>query len=67
MLITDPTLSNKPAITMLVTLVLVIWLETAKQQISRAAGWFLLAAYPVLLMVMFCCNSDQLKKNTYER
>ncbi|MBE9120433.1 hypothetical protein IQ269_06315 [Tychonema sp. LEGE 07199] len=62
MLITDPTLLNKPAIAMLVALVLVIWLENAKKQICSATGWFLLAAYPVLLMAMFCYERRSVTK-----
>ncbi|MEG4497102.1 hypothetical protein QUB05_07930 [Microcoleus sp. F10-C6] len=53
MLIADATLLNKPAIAMLVALLLVILLATPKKQICRAAGWFLLATYPVLLLTMF--------------
>lgn len=51
--IVDATLLHKPAIAMLLSLVLVIVLATPKQQISQRAGWFLVAAYPVVLTAMF--------------
>ncbi|PPS44925.1 sodium:proton exchanger [Chroococcidiopsis sp. TS-821] len=51
--ITDASLLHKPAIAMLAALVLVILLATPKKQISRASGWFLVAAYPVLLLGIF--------------
>lgn len=51
--ITDASLLHKPAIAMLLSLVLVILLAIPKQQISQRAGWFLVAAYPVFLTVMF--------------
>jgi cation:H+ antiporter len=51
--ITDASLLHKPAIAMLLALVLVIVLAIPKQQISQRAGWFLVAAYPVFLTVMF--------------
>lgn len=51
--ITDASLLHKPAIAMLAALVLVILLATPKKQISRASGWFLVAAYPVFLLAMF--------------
>jgi cation:H+ antiporter len=51
--ITDASLLHKPAIAMLAALLLVILLATPKKQISRASGWFLVAAYPVFLLGMF--------------
>ncbi len=53
LVITDATLLHKPAIAMLIALVLVILLATPKKQISQGAGWFLLAAYPVFLLTIF--------------
>lgn len=51
--IVDATLLHKPAIAMLLALLLVIVLATPKQQISRKAGWLLLIAYPIFSIAMF--------------
>lgn len=50
--IVDATLLHKPAIAMLLSLVLVIAIATPKKQISQKAGWFLVASYPVFLAAM---------------
>lgn len=50
--LTDAALLHKPAIAMLAALISVIVLATPKQQLGRASGWFLVAAYPVFLAVM---------------
>ncbi|WP_201782677.1 hypothetical protein [Calothrix sp. 336/3] len=54
--ITDATLLHKIAIASQcycpLSLVFVILLATPKQQISQRAGWFLVAAYPVVLIAM---------------
>lgn len=51
--IADATLLHKPAIAMLAALVLVIGLAIPKQQIGRSAGWVLVTAYLVFLLLMF--------------
>ncbi|PLZ35750.1 sodium:proton exchanger, partial [Fischerella thermalis WC542] len=51
--ITDAALLHKPAIAMLLALVLVIVLATPTKQITQKAGWFLVGAYPVFLLAMF--------------
>nr|RNJ69486.1 MAG: sodium:calcium antiporter [Leptolyngbya sp. IPPAS B-1204] len=51
--LTDASLLHKPAIAMLLALVLVIVLATPKQQIGQAAGWILVVAYPVFLLMTF--------------
>jgi len=50
--IVDATLLHKPAITMLIALVLVIAIATPKKQISQKSGWFLVASYPLFLAGM---------------
>lgn len=50
--IVDATLLHKPAIAMLLALLLVILLATPKQQISSKAGWLLLIAYPIFSVAM---------------
>ncbi|PMB12657.1 sodium:proton exchanger [Fischerella thermalis CCMEE 5282] len=55
--ITDATLLHKPAIAMLLALVLVIVLATPTKQITQKAGWFLVGAYPVFLLAMFWLSS----------
>lgn len=50
--IVDATLLYKPAIAMLIALVLVIAIATPKKQISQKSGWFLVASYPLFLAGM---------------
>jgi cation:H+ antiporter len=50
--IVDATLLHKPAIAMLIALVLVIAIATPKKQISQKAGWLLVASYPLFLAGM---------------
>lgn len=50
--IVDAALLHKPAIAMLIALVLVIAIATPKRQISQKAGWFLVASYPLALAAM---------------
>lgn len=51
--ITDATLLHKPAIAMLLSLLLVILLAIWNKKITQGAGWFLVASYPVVLLGMF--------------
>jgi cation:H+ antiporter len=46
-------LLHKPAIAMLLSLLLVILLATWNKKISQGAGWFLVASYPVFLLGIF--------------
>lgn len=53
LLITDATLLHQPAIAMFLSLLLVILLAAWNQKITRSAGWFLIASYPIFLIGMF--------------
>ncbi|MBL1209824.1 MAG: sodium:calcium antiporter [Geminocystis sp. GBBB08] len=50
--ITDATLLHKPAISMLLALLLVILLALPKKQITSFMGWLLVISYPIFLLGM---------------
>lgn len=51
--ISDATLLHQPAIAMILSLLLVILLATWQKEITKEAGWFLVASYPLFLLGMF--------------